>query len=225
MKIYVFDNDSGLKKRDWAAIVSLPIARIDHDEDGFFIGHENVIWEAGVVLVHQANEMQLEAVRQVINSREDLSAVVISGASQERQPDAPRMYFRKTPVNKPDDASFAAHFREFWNELQKSDGRKPVFSLLEPTAVPALLLAYTLAVQYRLNIPNIQELSTAADTCYDRIQPFAQSLLTKQEKGPISFPEIRVPPRKVFESESPGDPNGLRFKAMRNLIDLLREDL
>ena len=227
MKTYIFDEDRGEDKRRWEAMVALPIVRIKHDANGFCVGQKDVMWEAGVILVHQANEMQLEAVLNVINSRKDLelSAVVISGASQERQPDAPRMYFRKTPVNKPDDASFAAHFREFWNDLQKSDGRKPVFSLLEPTAVPAPLLAYTLAAHYRLDVPNIQELSTAADDCYDQIQPFAQSLLSKQENGPISFPEIRVPSRKVFGSESPGDPNGSRFKAMRNVIELLREDL
>jgi len=227
MKTYIFDEDRGEDKRRWDAMVTLPIVRINHDANGFCVGQRDVMWEAGVIIVHQANEMQLKTILDVINSRKDLdlSAVVISGASQERQTDAPRMYFRKTPVNKPDDVAFAAHFREFWNHLQKSDGRKPLFSLLEPTAVPAPLLAYTLAVQYRLNIPNIQELSKAADACYDRIQPFALSLLTKQEKGPISFPEIRVPPRSVFESESPGDPSGSRFKAMRNVIELLREDL
>jgi hypothetical protein len=96
---------------------------------------------------------------------------------------------------------------------------------LEPTSVPTPLLAYTLAAHYHLDVPDIQELSAAADVCYDQIQPFAQALLSKQEMGPISFPEIRVPLRTVFESESSGDPNGTRFKAMRNIIELLREDL
>ena len=222
MKTYIYDEDRGNDKRNWEAIVSMPIVRIRHDDDGFSSNHKNVVWERGVILIHQANEAQLEAVRKVILLRDDLCAVVISGAAQERESGANRMYFRRTAVGKPEDALFAAHFRQFWSDLQKSEGHQPTFLLLEPTAVPEPLLAYTLAEHYRLNVGNFREICVDADASYEKLQPYAKSLFDKNRA--VSFPDTGVPEIQTFEPV-PGDANGIRFKAMRNVIDLLREDL
>jgi hypothetical protein len=225
MKTYIFDEDNGSDKRNWEAIVSMPIVRIRHDDTGFNSNQKDVVWEDGIILIHQANEAQLEAVQKVILLRDNLFAIVISGTAQERKSDADRMYFRKTAVNKPEDALFAAHFRQFWDDLQKSGGQQYNFSLLEPTAVPEPLLAYVLAMQYQLKIGNIHELCAAADACYAKLQPYAKSLFDKNRA--VSFPEANVPGiEEIQKSESnPGGAMGLRFKAMRNAIDLLREDL
>lgn len=225
MKIYIFDPDQTTDRRQWEKFLPLPVVRVNHDSSGFFVGQSNVLWESGVIIAHQANDLLLGELEKVVNSCNRLSCIVISGEAQERTSVHDRMYFRRHKVGRPDDSAFAGYFREFWGDLLKSDARNPNFSLLEPTAVPASLLAYTVAVQYRLQIPNIQELSAKADACYDQIQPYAESLLSKTERGPISSPEVRVPSRAAFESETPGDPNGTRFKAMRNVIELLREDM
>lgn len=110
---------------------------------------------------------------------------------------------------------------EFIIDLRKGSFRP---ELLQPTSTPAPLLAYTLAVKYRLNTSNIRELTEAADACYAQIQPFVKPLFTKI-KGHVSFPEIEPAPETDFKMESPGDPNGKRYKSMRNVIELLRGDL
>lgn len=92
---------------------------------------------------------------------------------------------------------------------------------LQPRAVPNALIAYALAVQYQLNIPNINELCAAADSCYEKLQPYAKSLFDKNRA--VSFPNNDVPEIHKFEP-APGSTNGVRFKAVRNVIDLLRED-
>ncbi len=180
---------------------------------------------AGVLIVHRPDESQMEAIAAVREKEPCLVVLQVRGYAYEGTASEPNWYYNiRTEVGL-EDTGFSERFKLFWNDLKKSGGKQPTFSLLEPTAVPAPLLAYALAVQYQLKTENILDLCAAADACYDEIQSFAQSLLSKQNKVPISFPEIRVPPRTVFESESQGDPNGIRFKAMRNMIELVREDL
>lgn len=226
MNVFVFDQDTAADRRDWSKMLRFPFSTITYDqESGFRCDGRAVSWSSGVILVHQASSSALKAAEKVLAAHSGLSAVVVSASPQSRASTIPRFYFRKSPVGRPNDVIFPSYLEQFLHDLENSNGARPNFALLEPTAVPTSLLAYTVAVQYRLNPPNIQELSAAADACYDQIQPYVESLLSKQERGPISSPEVRVPSRAVFESETPGDPNGTRFKAMRNAIELLREDL
>lgn len=223
MKVFIFDQDTGEEKRKWEDMLKCTLSRISFDEEaGFRCGGAAISWGSGVILVHQAGPNALTTIAEVVTRHDRLSAIVVSESPQSKESTVPRLYFRKLPVGKPIDQSFPNYFKQFLADLENSNGLRPNFSLLEPTAVPAPLLAYTLAVQYGLKVSNIQELCMAADVCYERVQPFAKTLLGKRE--PISFPEVNVPARQTFET-APGDARGTRFKAMRNVIELLREDL
>jgi hypothetical protein len=134
-----------------------------------------------------------------------------------------RLHYRKTGVSRPVDRLFGVQLMDFLRDLQGSGGTQPHFSLLEPTSVPAPLLAYALAVHYGVDVPNIHALCEAADACYEHIQPFAKSQVGKT--GALLLTEADLPLRNAFQFESPGDVCGVRFKAMRNVIELLREDL
>lgn len=226
MNVFVLDQDTADDRRDWNKMLGFAFSRITYDEEsGFRCDGKAVSWGPGVILVHQGGSSALKAAENILAAQTGLSVVVVSASPQTKASTIQRFYFRKSPVGRPNDVIFPSYLKQFLDDLENSNGERPNFELLEPTAVPAPLLAYTIAVQYRLNLPNIRELTTAADTCYGQIQPYAELLLSKPERGTISSPEVRVPSRAAFESETPGDPNGTRFKAMRNVIELLREDL
>lgn len=223
MKVFIFDQDTGEEKRKWEDMLNCPLSRISFDEEvGFRCDGSAVSWESGVMLVHQAGPKALKAIEEVVTSYGCLSVIVVSESPQTKESAVPRLYFRKLPVGKPIDQSFPGYFKQFLVDLEKSNGLRPNFFLLEPTAVPEALLAYTLAMQYQLNIANIRELCAAADASYEKLQPYAKSLF---DKNRAVFPDgTDVPVIQRFEP-APGNVNGIRFKAMRTVIDLLREDL
>jgi hypothetical protein len=231
MNIFVYDTAAG-RTKNWASLLGRPFEYVNltlTDKKASCTAPKGVQADltSSLILLHgPRNRMDAAVVIAATLTQEcrACSAVVVSGGGLTEDAQIERVYLRRTPVDK-EDVGFRGCFEAFISDLEKSQGRTPHFDLLEPTAVPNPMVAYAVAVQYRLQIPNIQELSAAADACYDQIQPYAESLLSKPERGPISSPEVLVPSRAVFESETPGDPNGTRFKAMRNAIELLREDL
>lgn len=227
MKAFVLDEDGSPDARKWDQMLPCQFSRIFEDEGAGFLldGGHRILWEPGIIVAHQPSTEALRVIENIVTSHAFLSALVISGSPQTQESVVLGLYFRKARVEKPIDKSFSHYFEKFWSDLEQSKGQHPNFALLESTAVPAPLLAYAVTVHYQLEIPNIQQLSKAADACYEQIQPFAQSLLSSQEKPPIAFPDVCVPLQKVFASEIPGDAKGIRFRAMRNAIELLREDL
>jgi hypothetical protein len=223
MNVFIFDQDTSEKKRKWEDMLNCPLSRICFDEEvGFRCAGSAVLWGSGVVIVHQVSPKVLKIIEEVVTRHDCLSAIVVSESPQSKESAVPRLYFRKLPVGKPINQSFPGYFKQFLDDLEKSNGLRPNFSLLEPTAVPEALLAYALAVQYQLKIVNIRELCAAADASYKKLQPYAKSLF---DKNRAAFPDdADVPTIQKFEP-APGDANGIRFKAMRTVIDLLREDL
>jgi len=177
---------------------------------------------AGVLILHRPDESQIAAIATVREKEPCLVVLQVRGYTYEGTSSEPNWYYNiRTEVGL-EDTGFSERFKLFWNELKKSGGKQPEFSLLEPTAVPEPLLAYALAVQYKLEIPNLLEVCAAADAFYKKLQPYAKTLFDKNSA--VSFPSVGVPETHKFEPAI-GDPNGIRFKAMRNVIDLLREDL
>lgn len=232
MQKYVLDEQLSFKDdlnkgaaRSWGEILGSGVIIITSGSEGF-MRLENgtpLKLEAGVVVAHRPTEEQINAISALKKNEPRLFVLNVSGSPSDAiVSQVDWFYCVRTPLGNPSDMGFAKRFESFWADLEASNGLRPNFPLLEPTAVPASLLAYTLAVHYGLKVPKMQELCNEADTCYEKLQPFAKSLLSKG--GAISFPEVNVPPRQSFEAAS-GDANGTRFKAMRNVIELLREDL
>ena len=242
MTIYVLDNALQLpahfKKiadklaRNWKALVGFdqdPVFVTWNPRDSFRQIKETGFellpqLQPGIVILHNPSDQEIQAIATAREGEPRMVAIQVRCNAYDGQPSERDWFYYVRTEFDIEDLGFSERFKRFWTEFVKSGGRSRKFSLLEPTSVPEPLLAYVLAVQYRLSIPNILELSTAADVCYGQVQSFAQSLLSKKEQGPVSFPEVGVPLPQKFDS-SPGDPNGTRFKAMRNVIELLREDL
>lgn len=112
--------------------------------------------------------------------------------------------------------------RQFITDLQSGVFRS---ELLQPRAVPKPVLAYALAVHFRYLGPKVESLREAADRAYEELRTQGLSLL--QKRRAISFPKVGLPSRNEFQSQPPtqAETESRRFQAMRNLIDVLREDL
>ena len=232
MQKYVLDEQLSFKDdldkgtaRSWGEILGAGVVIITSSAKGF-VRLENgtpMKLEAGIVVAHRPTEEQIKEIAALRKNEPRLFVLNVSGSPSDAiVSQVDWFYCVRTPLGSPGDLGFAKRFESFWADLEISNGLRPNFSLLEPTAVPAPLLAYTIAVHYGLKVSKMQELCNEVDSCYEKLQPFAKSLLGKG--GAISFPEVNVPPRQSFEAAS-GDANGTRFKAMRNVIELLREDL
>lgn len=243
MTIYVLDDSlqspANLQKmaikaaRNWKALVG-------HDQDPVFVtwdarngfrqvtevGFESIPQlEDGIVILHRPSDQAIQAIATAREGGLRTVAIQVRGNPYDGQPsERDWFYYVRTEVDI-EDSGFSERFKRFWSDFVKSGGHGPKFSLLEPTSVPEPLLAYALAVQYRLNVPNVTALCAAAEASYQKLRAYAKSLFDKNQG--VSFPEAGVPEiDEIRKSKSDlGDASGIRFKAVRNLIDLLREDL
>jgi hypothetical protein len=226
MNIYIYDGSGGQTK-DWLVLCGphfQPIIAVDGKFVSASKAHEQVNVTRCVVVLHGPADSEhsvIKAVIKALDANATACAVVVSASGLTVESPHERLYFRRTPVSK-QDFLFGQCFKSFMKDLERSGGAIPNFSLLEPTAVPEPLLAYTLAIQYGLNIGDLSALRDAADVSYETLQAFAASAFKK--KQPVSFPDVGVPVVTDFRTDADGV-TGLRFKAMRNVIDLLREDV
>jgi hypothetical protein len=109
-----------------------------------------------------------------------------------------------------------------------SDLRAGVFrpELLQPRAIPKYVVAYAIAIHFGVGATRLAALRRSADQSYEQLHAQALSLLTTK-KQPLSYEKIGLPNREMFgpDEAAQNESESLRFKAMRNLIDVLREDL
>ena len=98
--------------------------------------------------------------------------------------------------------------------------------LLQPRAVPKVVLAYTVAVHFGFGEQKLKDLRGPADQSYKELHAQALSLLPSKVSL-ISFPEVKLPSPDTFKNQPSvqHESESIRFRAMRNLIDVLREDL
>jgi hypothetical protein len=112
---------------------------------------------------------------------------------------------------------------EFANDLRAGIFRP---ELLKPRAIPKYVVAYALAIHYGVRDARLTALRRSADQSYEQLHSQAHSLLSTK-KQPLTYERVGLPKRELFEPEAAiqNESESLRFKAMRNLIDVLREDL
>jgi len=113
--------------------------------------------------------------------------------------------------------------REFIIEFNRGIFRP---ELLQPRSMPEPILAYALAVHYRLIPDDFRALRHAADKAYVEMCEFARGVAKQSEEWSSKGEGDLLPEFEQFEGESAtGDEaNSIRFRAMRNLINVLRAD-
>jgi hypothetical protein len=113
--------------------------------------------------------------------------------------------------------------REFIIEFKRGVFRP---ELLQPRSMPEPILAYALAVHYGLIPDDFPALRHAADKAYAEMFEFARTVAKRSEEWSRNGEVDLLPEFEQFEGESAtGDEaNSIRFRAMRNLIDVLRAD-
>jgi hypothetical protein len=230
MKIYIYD-DSGGQTKDWSSLCGphfQPIVEVG----GHFVFADgdrkplNLI--NCVVVLHGPIDHEHAAIKTTVKALEanpTACAVVVSGGGLTTEKPHERLYFRRTPVERKDTV-FERLFKDFIKDIERSGGNTPNFELLEPTAVPEPILAYAVAVHYGFGEWKLKALRSAADDAYNQLHSYTLTLLPSK-KNAFSFPDVGLPKVAEFEHEPSAHSEAVskRFKAMRNLIDVLREDL
>ena len=235
MKLYIIDEQlqypSDLQKmqnhqaRNWKAMVGPETTFIVWDmEDGFCMltedGISPILLDTGVVIMHRPYQELIDAIADIRKNIQNLVAITVSGSPYDGPSSSLNWYYHiRTPVSK-EDRGFSERFKLFWDNYSESAGQNANFDLLEPTAVPESILAYTLAVQYGLDISGLPNMVATADSEYEKILPHLRTLLDKNING-LSATNV-LPALNDFQGLNMEEQ---RFQAFCNAIDLLREDL
>lgn len=232
MNIYVCDASDG-RTKSWPHLVGDRFQHIKWLEigDSTFISasdKKRIVFADGVLVLHgptSHDESIIKAVIKVLDACPRMCGVVVSGGGLAVEKPHEKLYFRRTPVEK-EDVVFAKQFKDFVAQVEHSVGNSPNFDLLEPTAVPEPILAYAIAVHYGFGEWKLKALRSAADDAYRQLYPYVLTLLPSK-RGALIFADVGLPKADEFEREPSAQNEAVskRFKAMRNVIDILREDL